>query len=128
MSKSGGWANYGIAGNVNATAVAVGPHASAVVNQAQPASRPELDTILADLRNRIGALDLAGEHRDAAQRELSQLEAMAGPRAEPKPGAADAIGRLVKAIQSGGALLNTIAALHGPLAQVASWFHVALPF
>ncbi len=128
MSKAPNSANYGIVGNVNATAVAVGPRARAVVNQGPPASRAELDAVLAAIRSQIASLPLADDQRAAAHADLAQVETIAGATPEPKKGAAEILNRLVKTIQSGGALLQTVAGLHGPLQQLASWFHVALPF
>jgi hypothetical protein len=123
-------ANYGIQGNVNATAVAVGPHAKAVVHEQAPASRKEFDAALASIREQIAKLEIPEEHREAVHKDLKQLESMAGSKpgsgqaAESKHGAEDLLGRVVKTLKLAGVAVQTIASFQQPLSLLATWFHI----
>lgn len=116
--------NYGIMGNVNASAVAVGPHAKAIVNQGAPASRAEFDTLVETLRKEIAAMQLPAENLKLAHESLNELHAMAGETSKPKLEAAPVMDRIVNALKSAGVLVQTVAALHSPLLQLAAWFHI----
>ena len=126
MSKAGSSANYGIQGNVNATAVAVGPHATATVHQNAPASRAEFDQLLETLRGRLDELQLPPDAHQTAQQHLAKIESMAGDQPGPKPAAADLFSRLVNGLKSAGVLLEAAAGLHQPLLELAAWFHLPL--
>jgi hypothetical protein len=123
-------ANYGIQGNVNATAVAVGPRAKAVVNQQAPASRKEFDAALASIRDQIAKLEIPQEKREAVHKDLKELESMAGSKpgkqegAETKRGAEDVLTRVVNTLKTAGVAVQAIADFHQPLAQLAAWFHI----
>jgi hypothetical protein len=116
--------NYGIMGNVNATAVAVGPQASAVVNQAAPSSRAEFDTVVQSLRNEIAAMNLPAENQTAVHESLNELQGLAGEASKPRLEAAPVVDRIVKALKTAGVLVQSVAALHNPLVALAAWFHL----
>jgi hypothetical protein len=127
-------ANYGIQGNVNATAVAVGPHAKAVVHEQAPASRKEFDAALASIREQIAKLEIPQEKREAVHKDLKQLESMAGSKpesksgskqeSESKHGAEDVLARVVKTLKLAGVAVQTIAGFQQPLSLLATWFHI----
>ena len=123
-------ANYGIQGNVNATAVAVGPHAKAVVHEQAPAARKEFDAALASIREQIANLEIPEEHREAVHEDLKQLEAMAGAKqgkeqgVESKHGAEVVLARVVKTLKLAGVAVQTIAGFQQPLSLLARWFHI----
>lgn len=127
-------ANYGIQGNVNATAVAVGPRAKAVVNQQAPASRKEFDAALASIRDQIANLEIPKDTRTAVHKDLKELESMAGSKpvsnsgskqeSESKHGAEDVLTRVVNTLKTAGVAVQAIADFHQPLAQLAAWFHI----
>ncbi len=126
--------NYGIQGNVNATAVAVGPRAKAVVNEQAPGSRKEFDAALASIREQLAKLEIPEEKRAAVHKDLKQLESMAGSKAKQGPaskqgakskrGAEDVLARVVKTLKTAGVAVQAIADLHQPLALLAGWFHI----
>lgn len=122
--SNGASANYGIQGSVTANAVAVGPHSTAIVNETAPTSRAEFDSVIASLHEQIAKLQLSQEDVDSTHESLKELEAMAGSNPQPKHGAADLLGRVVKTLQTAGVAVKTIAELHQPLGQLAAWFHI----
>lgn len=127
-------ANYGIQGNVNATAVAVGPHSKAVVHQQAPASRKEFDAALASTREQIAKLEIPQEHREVIHKDLKLLESMAGAKVkqgpgkeqkeESKRGAEVVLARVVKTLKLAGVAVQAIAGLQQPLSLLAGWFHI----
>jgi uncharacterized membrane protein YdfJ with MMPL/SSD domain len=123
-------ANYGIQGNVNATAVAVGPHAKAVVQEQAPASRKDFDAALASIREQIAKLEIPKEKQEAVHKDLKQLESMAGSKpaarqgAESKGGAEVVLARVVKTLKLAGVAVQTIAGFQQPLSLLAAWFHI----
>jgi hypothetical protein len=116
--------NYGIMGNVNASAVAVGPHAKAVVNQAAPATRAEFDALVQSLRHEIAAIKLPPENREVVHESLNELQGMAGESSAHKREAAPVMDRILNALKTAGVLVQGVAALHNPLLQLAAWFHI----
>jgi hypothetical protein len=125
MSKASS-ANYGIQGNVSANALAVGPRAKAIVNQATHSSRAEFDSALATLRDQIAKLQLSQEDVALTLDSLKKIQAMAGSEPQSNHGAADLLGRVVKTLQTAGVAVRTMAELHQPLSQLAAWFHLSL--
>lgn len=128
MSAQNGSANYGIIGNVNAKAVAVGETANAIVSESAGISRADFEAALSALREQIVAMQLPQQQREAVSGDIGELEKMAGPKPEHKTAASDLLNGLVDKLQTFGSLLHAGVALQGPLKILAAWFHVPLPF
>jgi hypothetical protein len=128
MSAQNGSANYGIIGNVNAKAVALGETANAVVNESSGISRADFDAALSALREQIKAMQLSPQEGEAVSGEIGKLEQMAGAKPEHKAAATDMLKGLVDKLQTFGSLLHAGVALEAPLKILAAWFHVPLPF
>jgi len=129
MSTKNGSANYGIIGNVNAKAVAVGETANAVVSESSGLSRADFDAALSALGEQIAALQLPHEQREVVSSEIAKLEQMADTKKpEHKAAASDLLKGLVDKLHMVGSLVHAGVALQKPLKILAAWFGVPLPF
>ena len=129
MSKKDQDINYGIVGNVNATAVAIGAGSSAIVNQSGPPPSPqEFDKALQALRDQIAQLRLESYSMEVLQADIEKLKQMAGPNAAPNPNAGNQLESFVSKLKMAGVALQTAVGFHEPIAKIASWFGIPVPF
>jgi len=128
MTRPGNDANYGIVGNVQAKAVAVGAGSSAVVNETTMHSRAEFDSALATLRDQIAALRLPESGREILDEDIARIAKMAGEKPGPAPAAVDVLKGLVEKLKMVGVLLQTAVGFREPIKKIAEWFHLTLPF
>jgi hypothetical protein len=106
-------ANYGIqADNIQAQAIAAGPHAQAVATAREP------DAAIRELTEALRQLQLPAEHQGKIAEQVSQLSK------EPAAQHKSTIDKIVSIASEAGHL----AALVAPLKAVAAAFGVPLPF
>jgi hypothetical protein len=106
--------NYGIQGNVQADAVAVGPHATAVAT----APAKERDDAIQKLSEAVQRLQLASSQQ---QLLLEHFEAL---KAEPPAQHASTLDKIVSVLKEAGKLTGVVA----PLKGLAAVLGIPLPF
>jgi hypothetical protein len=127
MNKPNESANYGIVGNVNAKAVAVGSDATAIVNETVLPSRAEFEAAVAALRDQIATLQLPEHSREILHEDVTKIEGVTDTP-EAKPRGAELLKGLVDKLKMVGIVVEGITGLAEPIRKLAAWFQISIPF
>ena len=127
MTRSKDQANYGIVGNVKGKAIAVGPHAKAVVNEDSTPSRAELDAAITTIRDLVSGLEIPDDHRKDLQKDVTNLQTLTDRKPEERATGSALLSSFVDKLKTAGVILNTVVGFHDPLSKLAAWFGIPLP-
>jgi hypothetical protein len=121
--------NYGITGNVRAKAVAVGPGATATVNETTASDgREKLDAAIQELNIQLAALRLSPAAHELVLGDVDKLRQLAPDDTAARAHASGILERLTETLKMVNVAVETIAPLGGPLKAIAALFGVPLPF
>jgi hypothetical protein len=121
--------NYGIAGGVKATAVAVGTGAKAVVNETRlPSDRANLEVALRELSSQLAALQIAPAAHELLRGDIEKLSKLAPADNTARDQASGIFERLTEKLKMVNVALDAVAPLGSALKKIATLFGPPLPF
>jgi hypothetical protein len=121
--------NYGIIGNVNAKAVAVGTGARATVNESgDEKDRETLEAAIKELTAQLAALPLAPAAHDLLRGDIDKLKQLPPGAAESRPQASGILERLTEKLKMVNIAVEAAAPLAGPIKTIAALFGIPHPF